>query len=101
MMGATLRVVSDKGKSKPRRTRKRAPTTVAQAVKDGSPRDVLMTLRARIAQTIDAPDTPPRDLAALSRRLVDIDKELRDMEATEKEESEYGAVSEDEEWSGV
>lgn len=97
-MGATLRVVSKKNGAR----RKPAPSTVAQAVKDGSSRDVLMTLRARIAQTIDDPDTPPRDLAALSRRLVDIDKELRSMDTAEREEAiQGGEASGDEEWEAV
>lgn len=97
-MGATLRVVSKKSGGR----RKPAPSTVAQAVKDGSSRDVLMTLRARIAQTIDDPDTPPRDLAALSRRLVDIDKELRSMDTAEREEAiQGGEASGDEEWEAV
>lgn len=97
-MGASLRVVSEA--DEPRR--KSAPSTVAQAVKDGSSKDVLMTLRARIAQTIDDPGTPPRDLAALSRRLVDIDKELRSMDVAEREEViQGGEASGDEEWEAV
>lgn len=97
-MGASLRVVSEA--DEPRR--KSAPSTVAQAVKDGTSRDVLTTLRARIAQTIDDPGTPPRDLAALSRRLVDIDKELRSMDAAEREEAiQSGEASGDEEWEAV
>lgn len=97
-MGASLRVVSEA--DEPRR--KSAPSTVAQAVKDGSSKDVLMTLRARIAQTIDDPGTPPRDLAALSRRLVDIDKELRSMDVAEREEAiQGGEASGDEEWEAV
>lgn len=96
-MGASLRVVSE---DEPRR--KPAPSTVAQAVKDGSSKDVLMTLRARIAQTIDDPGTPPRDLAALSRRLVDIDKELRSMDVAEREEMvQGGEAAGDEEWESV
>lgn len=97
-MGASLRVVSEA--DEPRR--KSAPSTVAQAVKDGSSKDVLMTLRARIAQTIDDPGTPPRDLAALSRRLVDIDKELRSMDVAEREEEvQGGEAAGDEEWEAV
>lgn len=97
-MGASLRVVSEA--DEPRR--KSAPSTVAQAVKDGSSKDVLMTLRARIAQTIDDPGTPPRDLAALSRRLVDIDKELRSMDVAEREEgAQGGEAAGDEEWEAV
>lgn len=97
-MGASLRVVSEKDEPH----RKPAPSTVAQAVKDGSSKDVLMTLRARIAQTIDDPGTPPRDLAALSRRLVDIDKELRSMDVAEREEVvQGGELSGDEEWEAV
>nr|DAS24119.1 MAG TPA: hypothetical protein [Caudoviricetes sp.] len=98
-MAATLRVVSDG--EKPGR-RRRTPSTVSQAVKEGTSRDVLTTLRARIAQTIDDPGTPPRDLAALSRRLVDIDKELRAMDAVEREEAiQGGEATGDGDWEAI
>ena len=88
-MAATLRVVSDG--EKPGR-RRRTPSTVSQAVKDGTSRDVLTTLRARIA----------RDLAALSRRLVDIDKELRAMDAVEREEAiQGGEATGDGDWEAI
>ncbi|WP_457095223.1 hypothetical protein [Mycobacteroides abscessus] len=38
-------------------------------------------MRDRIAQTVDDPDTSPRDLAALTRRLMDIAGEIEAIDA--------------------
>ena len=50
--------------------------TVTAAAESGTQRDLLIALRARIAKTVTDPKTPPRDLAALSRRLMDIANEI-------------------------
>ena len=53
--------------------------SVAAAVAKGDDRAVLTALRDRIAAAIEA--AGPRDLAALSRRLLDINAELAAMDA--------------------
>jgi hypothetical protein len=50
--------------------------TVSQAAKDGSRRDLLVALRIRIARSVEDPNTPAPALAALSRRLLEIAREL-------------------------
>ena len=38
-------------------------------------------MRARVASAVEAPNTPPRDLAALTRRLLEIANEISAIEA--------------------
>lgn len=74
--------------------------SVAQAAATGSHRALLVAMRERIAQTVSAPDCPPRDLAALTRRLQDIAKEVEAIDLRAKEEgSDAADVIEDEECS--
>ena len=77
-----------------------APKTVAQAAATGDHRALLVAMRDRIAQTVSAPDCPPRDLASLTRRLQDIAKEIESIDLRAKEEgSDAADVAEDEDWS--
>lgn len=74
--------------------------TVAQAAATGNHRELLVAMRERIAQTVTNPDCPPRDLAALTRRLQDIAKEIESIDLRAKEEgADASDVAEDEEWS--
>lgn len=70
----------------PRRApqRRSRPLTVSAAAKDGDRRKLLVALRSRIAQSVEDPKTPARDLAALSKRLLEIVREIEliDAEAT-------------------
>lgn len=60
--------------------------TVAQAAATGSHRALLVAMRERIARTVSDPDCPPRDLAALTRRLQDVAKEIEALDLRAKEE---------------
>ena len=74
--------------------------TVAQAAATGSHRSLLVAMRERIAQTVSDPECPPRDLAALTRRLQDIAKEIESMDLRAREDGADAAdVAHDEEWS--
>lgn len=74
------------------------PKSVSQAAESGSHRDLLVAMRTRIAQSVEDPATPPRDLAALSRRLQDIAKEIAVIDARAKEDGDAGDVTPDEQW---
>ena len=50
--------------------------TVTQAAALNDHREMLIALRARISRSVEAPSTNPVALAALSRQLVLISKEL-------------------------
>jgi hypothetical protein len=69
---------------------------VAQAAATGDHRQLLVAMRERIARTVADPDCPPRDLAALTRRLQDIAREIEGIDARAAEEGEHGGPVEDE-----
>jgi hypothetical protein len=70
-------------------------TTIAEASAEGSTLDELRMMRSRIARTLDDPNCPPRDLAALSRRLIEIAKEIEAIEARARQEDDPVAKVED------
>jgi hypothetical protein len=59
----------------------RRPMTVTKAAATGDRRDLLVALRARIARSVEDPNTPAPALAALSRRLLEIAKDLEAIDA--------------------
>jgi hypothetical protein len=76
-----------------------APGAVETAAND-SRVELLRALRDRIASDIDD-GVPARDLASLSKRLLDISKELEDLEAAlDGDEITDAAATPDEAWSG-
>lgn len=80
----------------------RKSSTVSSAITEGSERDLLAALRTRIAKAIDDSKTLPRDLAALTRRLQEVDKDIRAMDAAENGDDIGDAASTpDEDWAAV
>lgn len=79
------------------------PDGPAKTVKEAagrSRRELLTALRDRIAADIDD-GVPARDLASLSKRLLDISKELDDVAAAEDgDDITAAAATPDEAWSG-
>lgn len=71
------------------------PQTVADAAKTGSHRDLLVAMRERLATAVSATDCPPRDLAALTRRLQDIAKEIESIDLRAEQEGENAAVEDE------
>ena len=87
---ARLRAVTPDDKPKPRR-----PRTLKEAVQR-SERELLVTMRARIAAEIDG-GVPPHTLAPLTRQLRDLDKEIRLLDERAADESGQ-VVSGDSDW---
>lgn len=82
--------------------KKKAPQTVKSAADSGSRRDLLVAMRSRIATDIDSPNTPARDLAALTRRLLDIVKEIEQIDAEDSDDDiGTAAATPDEEWAAT
>ncbi len=81
---------------KPGETRP-APKTVVEAAEQGTHRELLVAMRGRIARAVQNPDCPPRDLAALTRRLQDIARDIATIDARAGEDgiSEAGHVEDD------
>ncbi|AOT24415.1 Gp7 [Propionibacterium freudenreichii] len=77
--------------------RKRAKT-ITQAAKSGTEVELLEALQARVARAVQDRDTPPRDLAALTKRLMDITRELEAARVKDQEAGSDGAVTADETW---
>lgn len=90
-----LRAVED-GETAPR-----APGSVLDATERGDNRDVMVMLRRRLAAAVDAPETPPRDLAALTRRLLEVDKTIREIDLAREERERQTATEATEDEDGL
>jgi hypothetical protein len=75
--------------------------TVAQAAAEGTHRELLVALQGRIAAAVQAPNCNPVALAALSRQLVLISKELSTIAARVDDEISEAAQTPDEAWDGA
>lgn len=63
-----------------------------------SERELLEALRDGIADQLDSPDCSARDYAALSRRLMEVARELKALDDAEREETDLNVPTEDEEF---
>lgn len=70
--------------------------TVTQAADTGTMRDLLVAMRTRTAKAVEDPNTPARDLAALTRRLLEIAREIESIDAAVREESDENGTAPDE-----
>lgn len=61
-------------------------TAVSAAAERNDRRAMLVAMQTRIADAVDDPETPPRDLAALTRRLMEIAKEIEAIDVQRGEE---------------
>ena len=76
--------------------------TVTEAAALNDHRELLAALRSRIARSVESASVPPVALAALSRQLVLISKELSVMDAVGSEDGiALAAGTPDEDWSAV
>lgn len=97
MATKSLRAVSQ-GEQPPRRT----PKTILDSADTGSSRDLLVAMRTRIAREMDDPDCPARDLASLSRRLLEIRRDIEALDALAAEEAaESAGATPDDTWEAV
>lgn len=71
---------------------KRKQLSILQAAEQGDRLEELRSMRRRIAVALDDPNTPARDLAALSRRQIELGKEIDVLERAAQEEGERGAA---------
>jgi hypothetical protein len=60
---------------------------VAQAAKSGTPRELLVAMRDRIAETVSQSGCAARDLASLTKRLQDIAHDIDAIDARGDEDS--------------
>jgi hypothetical protein len=69
------------------------PKTVTEAAKGGTTRELLSATRDRIAVAVEDPNTPARDLAALSKRLMETVREIEAIDARTEEAESHAEVS--------
>jgi len=97
MKGKTLRAVApDERQTKPTK-----PMTILEAVDAGDRLAELVAMHRRIAKAVQDEDTAARDLAALSRRQIEVSKEIESLRRQAKEEAAEHGVSDDEEFDAA
>jgi hypothetical protein len=95
---APLRAVNP-GEKAPSRRR---VLSVLEAAEHGTRRDELVAMRRRIARAIDDPNCSSRDLAALTRRQIEISRDIEAIDAhDEGDEVGQAAATPDEEWTAT
>ena len=92
----TLRAVAEDEKAE-----RKAPKSILESAEAGSRLDELKAMRRRLARAMDDPNTPARDLAALSRRQLEIGREVEAIEIAEDEDQSVIVRTDDEVWDGT
>lgn len=86
-MARTLRTVAPGEVAPPSK-----PKTVSEAADHGTTRELMVAMRTRIAKAVEDPNTPARELAALTKRLVEVVRDIEAIDARELEETDRGDV---------
>ena len=68
------------------------PKSITEAAKSGTTRELLVATRDRIAVAVENPNTPARDLAALSKRLMETVREIESIDARSEESDTHVEV---------
>lgn len=77
----------------------RKKLTVTQAADAGTQRELLVAMRGRLARAVEDPNTPARDLAALSRRLLEVVRDIEAIDSSGREDDVgQAAATADESW---
>lgn len=79
----------------------KAVRTILESAESGSRIDELRAMRRRLARALDDPNTPARDLAALSRRQLEIGREIEAIQIAQDEDHSVIASDADEAWDGT
>ena len=66
------------------------PQTITEAARAGDRLAELRALRLILANACGNPGTPARDLASLSRRLIEVGQQVEELEALERQGGEDG-----------
>jgi hypothetical protein len=79
--------------------KRKGPQTVSEAAESGDRRELLVAMRTRLAKAVQDVNTPARDLAALSRRLLEVANEIEAIDlAAGEDEVGKAAATPDDEW---
>jgi len=66
--------------------------SVTVAAAEGSRRELLVAMRDRVATAVQDPNTAARDLAALTRRLMELAKDIEALDLKEAEAVDGGSA---------
>lgn len=77
---------------------KKRRLSITEAADAGDQRELLVAMRARIAKSVEDPNCPPRDLAALTRRLQDINRDIEALDAKAQREADEHVSAADDVW---
>lgn len=77
------------------------PKSILEAAEAGSRLEELQAMRRRIARALDDPNTAARDLAALSRRQIEIGRDIEAIVVAEDEDHSVVVNADDEVWDGT
>ena len=72
--------------------------TLAELLKSDDKRELLVAMRDRVATALADPNTPARDLAALTRRQMEIAREIAAIDAESEQEAAEDAEAADEDF---
>lgn len=75
------------------------PMTITQAVAAHDRFAELEALHVRLAEAVQSKATPTRDLSALTRRQMEVSRELEVLRRERAEKETEGAIASDEAWS--
>lgn len=64
--------------------------TVTQAAENGTTRELLVAMRTRIAKAVEDMNTPARELAALTKRLTEVVRDIEAIDVREEQEAKRG-----------
>ncbi len=95
-MSKPLRAVGPDEKPEPERK-----LSITEAARSGTIRQQLCALRDRVAKTVEDPNCPARELASLSKRLMEITKEIEALDTRAAEEAGGAAATPDAEWEAI
>ena len=84
-----LRAVAPTERARRPRAKTR-PKSVTEAADKGTTRELLVAMRTRIATAVEDPNTPARDLAALTKRLVEVNRDIEAIDARVEQEASTG-----------
>ena len=65
-----------------------APKSVTEAAAKGTTRELLAAMRTRIAEAVEDRNTPARELAALTKRLVEVVRDIEAIDVRAEQEAE-------------
>ncbi len=75
--------------------------SITEAADTGTTLELLVAMRSRIAGAVEDANTPARDLAALTKRLVEVVRDIEAINARDSQEDADNGPTADEAWTAI